>query len=159
MYNKSPIQRMGGGGIGTIIDTIHCPLHNISANLGPGWKQMLSPKAFTDCPRIIDIPFSYRVINHFPSVTDTPPSVTGNHKEPQRLTNSVSKYLYTTVDRPVIALSRGSSYFTKKKKNRRNRTLYIFCYLVIKIQFQVISIVNFIIRSVCFIVTSPNDNI
>lgn len=26
MYNKSPIQRMGGGGIGTIIDTIHCPL-------------------------------------------------------------------------------------------------------------------------------------
>lgn len=77
---------------------------------------MLSPKAFTDCPRIIDIPFSYRVINHFPSVTDTPPSVTGNHKEPQRLTNSVSKYLYTNVDRPVIALSRGSSYFTKKKK-------------------------------------------
>lgn len=119
MYNKSPIQRMGGGGIGTIIDTIHCPLHNISANLGPGWKQMLSPKAFTDCPRIIDIPFSYRVINHFPSVTDTPPSVTGNHKEPQRLTNSVSKYLYTNVDRPVIALSRGSSYFTKKKKTER----------------------------------------
>lgn len=124
MYNKSPIQRMGGGGIGTIIDTIHCPLHNISANLGPGWKQMLSPKAFTDCPRIIDIPFSYRVINHFPSVTDTPPSVTGNHKEPQRLTNSVSKYLYTTVDRPVIALSRGSSYFTKKKKQKESYTLH-----------------------------------
>lgn len=85
MYNKSPIQ-WEGGGIGTIIDTIHCPLSSPQYIREP-WartKQMLSPKAFTDCPRIIDIPFSYRVINHFPSVTDTPPSVTGNHKEPQR---------------------------------------------------------------------------
>lgn len=122
MYNKSPIQRMGGGGIGTIIDTIHCPLHNISANLGPGWKQMLSPKAFTDCPRIIDIPFSYRVINHFPSVTDTPPSVTGNHKEPQRLTNSVSKYLYTTG--PLLLFLEGRVISRRKKKQKESYTLH-----------------------------------
>lgn len=103
-YNKSPIQRIEGGGIGTtssIQSIVHSRVHNVSANLGRN-RCSLSPKAFTDCPRIIDIPFSYRVINHFPSVTDTPPSVTGNHKEPQRLTNPVSKYLYTTVEQPVL---------------------------------------------------------
>lgn len=121
MYNKSPIQRMGGGGIGTIIDTIHCPLHNISANLGPGWKQMLSPKAFTDCPRIIDIPFSYRVINHFPSVTDTPPSVTGNHKEPQTLYQNICIQPWTG---PLLLFLEGRVISRRKKKQKESYTLH-----------------------------------
>lgn len=136
VYNESPIQRRGGGRH----EHRYHPLSTPANILGPGRNRCSLQKLSRSVRDIIDIPFSYRVINHFPSVTDTPPSVTVKSRNVDKLT--VSKYLYTTSPILLFFQDRETILETTSRRNR------IFLYSKIEIISQFAE----------YTLPSPNDN-
>lgn len=103
VYNESPIQRRGGGRH----EHRYHPLSTPANILGPGRNRCSLQRLSRSVRDIIDIPFSYRVINHFPSVTDTPPSVTVKSRNVDK--PCIKIFVYNQPDIPLFPGSR--NYF------------------------------------------------